>query len=624
MFAARFFLLLALLPLCSFFPGFLLVRRLPWSPLEKLGAAVGSSLILLYLAAFAIFAGGLPWRPAAFAVTAGCVAVGLVVGRDAWRLVAGPQARKVILGFLFLLAWMLTILAMIRHYSGGGWAGDWLEHFNRTLYFLDRFPRGSMAFPGPFPMAARPPLMNLLAALFLAQAGERFELFQVAFTFLNLLVFLPCCLIAPALARGARRPVVLLTALFALSPIVVQNATYTWTKPLVAFYVVLALWFYLAAWRKDDGRRMVAAFLFLAAAMLVHYAAGAYVVVVTLHYVVVLFWRRRAKWREITAIATGCGGLLATWWVWSLVAYGSRLAAGSNGMMVGFDALAEPKFPNFLRVRGLNLLRSLVPHPLLGTPVGLIRQESTAGFLRDYFFLIYQPNIIFAMGLVGGPVVLYLLYRIFWRERTARRPERSFWVILVPACVTLGVAVHAALEEFGVAHVTLLTLFALGLTLLAVRAGSLPRAARVALLIGGILDFSLGVVLPARIEHFENTPERTVFGPFALMPGGHAALEPPPRGQLSRFAWDNWFRKHQFAACHAWIEEPGVRVNPLAHTALERCLAEDHTYWHGWYEHHGGALVFLGDHVAGSSLPAVALGVLFLGLLGVLYRQLLC
>jgi hypothetical protein len=143
-------------------------------------------------------------------------------------------------------------------------------------------------------------------------------------------------------------------------------------------------------------------------------------------------------------------------------------------------------------------------------------------------------------------------------------------------------------------------------------------------MIGAVLDFSLGVFLPARIEHLENTSEHTVFGRFALIPGGHAALEAPPGRLLSRFAWDNWFRKHQFAACRAWMEEPEARLHPLAHTALERCLGEDHVYWRGWYEHHGGALVFLGDHAAESRLPPVALVVLFLGLLGVLYRQLLC
>jgi hypothetical protein len=625
MFAARLFLLLALLPLCSFFPGFFLVRRLRWSPLEKLGAAVGSSLILLYLAAFAIYAGGLPWRTAAWAVAAVCLTLGLVVRRDAARLVGSPQVRNVVLGYLFLLGWMFTILAMIRHYSGGGWVGDWLEHFNRTVFFLDGFPRDSMAFPGPYPMPARPPLMNLVAALFLAQAGEQFELFQVAFTFLNLLVFLPCCLIAPALARGVRRPVVLLMALFALSPIIVQNATYTWTKLFAAFYVVLGLCCYLAGWRKNEHARMLAGFLFLAAGTLVHYSAGPYVVAVTLHYLLVVFRRRPERWREMASIVAVSGALLATWFGWSIAVHGAKQTFAANSTLSAIETLPEPKLRTFVEIRAENLYRSIVPHPLRRGPLmNFVAETSIPGWLREYFFLIYQPNAVFAMGMAGGPLVLYLLYRVLWRERhTGRRQPQRFWLILIPCGLLLGTAAHPGAEVFGVAHVTLLTLLVLGLSLLA---GSLPflsRAARGAIVIGCVLDFSLGVFLQARMQHLENGPERTVFARFALMPG-HAAIEAPHPRLLSRFAWENWFRKHQFAACRAWMEAPEAQLNPLAHTALERCLWEDHAYWRGWYEHHGGALVFLGDHAAGSSLPTVALVVLFLGLLSVLYRQLLC
>ena len=40
-------LLLLLLPVCSFAPGFFFVRKLQWSPLEKLCGSLGLSLILL-------------------------------------------------------------------------------------------------------------------------------------------------------------------------------------------------------------------------------------------------------------------------------------------------------------------------------------------------------------------------------------------------------------------------------------------------------------------------------------------------------------------------------------------------------------------------------------------------
>ena len=48
-------LLLCLLLLCSLAPGFYCVRRLPWSPMEKLSGGIGLSLVLLYLASWGIY-----------------------------------------------------------------------------------------------------------------------------------------------------------------------------------------------------------------------------------------------------------------------------------------------------------------------------------------------------------------------------------------------------------------------------------------------------------------------------------------------------------------------------------------------------------------------------------------
>jgi len=167
---------------------------------------------------------------------------------------------------------------MIRNYSGLDWYGDWLEHFQRSLFFLHRFPADAPIIMG-YRLPARPPMMNVLAAFFMAQTQDRFELFQVASAFLNTLVVLPCCLMLPALGLARRPRTLPLVALFAFSPVVMENATYTWTKSLSVFFVVLALWFYLAGWRKNDRPRMVAAFLALSAGLLVHYSAGPYCLV---------------------------------------------------------------------------------------------------------------------------------------------------------------------------------------------------------------------------------------------------------------------------------------------------------------------------------------------------------
>jgi hypothetical protein len=83
---------------------------------------------------------------------------------------------------------------------------------------------------------------------------------------------------------GARRTYVLpLVAVFATNPMVMQNVTFTWTKVFAAFYVVLAIWFYLAGWRKKDSIRMTAGFVAIAAGLLVHYSAGVYCTLLGLH-----------------------------------------------------------------------------------------------------------------------------------------------------------------------------------------------------------------------------------------------------------------------------------------------------------------------------------------------------
>ena len=48
-------LLLCLLLICSLAPGSYCVRKLPWSPLEKLSGGVGLSLVLLYLASWGVY-----------------------------------------------------------------------------------------------------------------------------------------------------------------------------------------------------------------------------------------------------------------------------------------------------------------------------------------------------------------------------------------------------------------------------------------------------------------------------------------------------------------------------------------------------------------------------------------
>jgi hypothetical protein len=614
---AQLVLTLTILLVCCFAPGFFFVRKFRWSALEKLAGSVGLSFVLVWLAVWILYLTGANTAAGCFAVTALCALLGAVAWRDIATLVCSIRVRHAALGFAFLLLWTLLILSIIRQYSGAGWSGDWLEQFSRSLFFLHHFPKNSEMFGG-YRITSRPPYLNVLAAFTMAQAGDSFAVFQVTYTFLNLLLFLPCCLIMPLLGRARKGAIFVLAAIFACSPFVIVNATYTGAKSLAAFYVVLGIAFYLAGWRKHDRRRMAFAFLSLAAGLLTHYSAAPYCVFFALHYLIAVFPKRPAKWQELASIATAGGALLLAWFGWTVATFGAR---GTFMAAVNTSVAYGPKDESGYILKFLaNLFDTAVPHVLRSPSLmHAFDQPSLAGYIRDNSFVIYQTGLIFAMGIFGGPLVVWFLIRAL---RNSATPLRTFWIALIAFSVTVGLLVVGERDYYGVAHLTLLSMFALGLTLLAVRFGS-ARSVALMIVAGCAIDFGLGIFLQARVEHLENTSDRTVFGGLTLNAAGIDIATANP-DSLSSAAWGNWFRKHQYALSRQWSgdlaafrpNDPALEPTKAAiRPTLEQSLRDEDRIWHGWYAAHGGHIEFLGDAMGDSNIPSVLLLALALALL---------
>ena len=644
-------LLLLLLSVCSFAPGFFFLRKLRWNPLEKLCGSIGLSLILLYLASWAIYCAGprgdgmTVQRWPYFAVSVVCVAMAAMSRQDIMRLLRAAQVKQALAGLGFLLVWIVVLAAIMRNFSGALWFGDWLEHFQRSLFFLQHFPEHTRIFPG-YDLPARPPMMNVLCSFFLAQTADRFEIFQAVFGFLNILLFLPCFLIMPALGKGARRRLWPLVLLLAASPLVMQNVTYTWTKAAAAFYIVMALWFYLAGWRKGDSLRIVAAFVSLAAGLLVHYSAGPYIAILTLHYLIGVWPRREHKWRELSWITATCGALVATWLLWSMAVYGAKTTFGSNTTVT---SSAQYKGSTVEKIAS-NLFDTVVP-AAVREPALLagFKGQRSAGAMRDWFFIFYQVNAIFAMGLVGGPLVLWLTYRALRRRRQhaaappktkSKRPARKaadtlaaatseqvFWRILIAAGVLLGVAVVGERDPLGVGHLTLLALQVVGITAIAAAISWRRGVLTTVILLGCVVDFSFGVLLQAHVEGLENGTE-AVFPGMEFTGATIQGIAPGPEA-LSPSAWNNWFEKHQLSIYEVWLRElqqksgnlPAFQAMlPDYRKTMQGAAASDTKGWQGWFQRHGGDAEFLGDHVAAwSAAFQVLLAALFLGLAGRVY-----
>ena len=482
--------LLVLLGICSLGPGFFVVRRWRLGPAEKLCVALGVSYVLLYLVAFAFYILKLP--SAAYYGASAISAVLLVAsGRDFVKLLRNRQVYRLLGGFGLVLLWGLLLLSLVRCYAGGGWSGDWVEHYQRTAFFLGKLPR-DFHFIGIEQLPSRPPLMNVLTAFFLAQTGSSFALFQVLLLVLNALIVLPCCLVARLWTKRPGFVLSLCICLFMANPLFIENITYAWTKLLAGFYVVLATWLYVRGWRKRDWRRIVLAFVSLAAGALVHYSVGPYLVFLTLHYVFWAFWRGRPdRWKELGLTALLSAALLMSWFGWSWAVYGRKTTFAANTSVQ--EVSGRTTGENLAKVAG-NLVDSLVPNQLFGYPIRIIQQESAWGLVRDRMFLTYQTTLIAAMGLIGGLVVVHQLYRAM--RSPAVPPElRWFWGLFALGCTVLGVVVVGERNESGSAHLCLQPLALMGVAFLAAKFSELARPVRFLLIVGSLTDFGLGILL---------------------------------------------------------------------------------------------------------------------------------
>jgi hypothetical protein len=249
---------------------------------------------------------------------------------------------------------------------------------------------------------------------------------------------------------------------------------------------------------------------------------------------------------------------------------------------------------NWKKIRA-NLYDTIIPaHMRKPRFLARFNQPSLAATVRDYAYTFYQPHLIFSMGLVGGPVVLALLWLSLKRRNAGA--ETWFWRMFIPLVVIVGVAVVGERDYLGVAHLTLLPLEIMGLALLAA-SFPLRRMVVLALLAGCIVDFSLGVFLQARVESLENTPARVVFS-------GMGTAWQPGQSPLGTMAWANWFSKHEYSLAEQWSRQ--LDSSPADDVAAQRSavqfrqvLDKNQHAWYGWYQRHGGSVEFLGDHLAG-------------------------
>jgi hypothetical protein len=483
--------------------GLPLTAGLPWRAEEKVVLAPGAALIVIYLAAFAIYGFNAPtWS---FVLLPAAALAGLAWRSRAVRAVFRDQEAQRLLGaYVVWTGWGLGFLGLIRCYYGigSGAAGDWVEHLQRTLFFLGHWPL-DYRFTWQNPLTARPPLANLTTGAFLALSRETFPFFQVFSALECMLVLLPGWLLCRRLGGGrtARSAFLLLCM---LNPLLMHNSTYPWTKLITAYFVLAGLYLFLEGRDRRSAAFFSAAFLFLSAGLLAHYSAGPYLLVLALIY---LYshrkrWLTRSFFGATSRVVLPAALLLATWFGWSWTNYGLAATVLSNTAVTE----AAVSSPSRLVAEKLgNVVTSLLPLPLR-EPAYFSREPyvSPAKRLDQHFYMFYQLTLPFAFGFAGSVILPWTLGRKYSASRRkGPSTDRRFWAVFVVGAAVLGILVNGHYDRYGLAHICLQPLVVLGLAFLAAEIPNLSRLLRGVLWTGLALDFILGVALHFYVEHLD-------------------------------------------------------------------------------------------------------------------------
>ena len=415
-------------------------------------------------------------------------------------------------GQLIVSAWCVGWLGFIKTHSGGAWTGDSYEHWERAHFFLRGWPADRL-FIDLFPLPARPPLANVLTAAFMEVTRPDYARTTQSLLppFSAAWPTLPVGLLAWRF--GGRSAARMAAVLVMVNPLFAQNATYPWTKLPAVLFILTGLYFYLRVRDDDEARERSALLcaLTLGGAVVTHYSkrvpmssslpsSGSP-------------WVSSAGWRppfpRMTLVAVAAGAcVLAPWFVWSVVEYGSAGTFLTNSSITTLDKWHGS---HLLKV-ALNLRDTLIPPQVRGFSGTLFVQTSPWGRLRDQGFLLYQLNLLFAVGCVAWIAVAWEGVRQGLR---ASRADRIFWTVALTGFVLASIAVYGDREHFGITHICLQSVVLLALAFLASRWDRFGPVWRSVLVAGWAVDLAFGILLQFAVEDYAIdrwlTPGRSEF-----------------------------------------------------------------------------------------------------------------
>lgn len=248
-----------------------------------------------------------------------------------------------VIQYLFFFVYVFLWQCLFPFYYGAGWYGDWFEHYERVLFFLNDRPLHH-SFLGMYSALARTPLFHLVQAFVMRFEGSSFYYFQGLSTLLNTLFFFPFYFFLKRMNK--QRFIFLLY----LSPYILRMATYTFPKAFASFFVLCAFYFYL---REGKNKKIyIDIGLLSGCAVMAHQSGLFYFAALCL----LLLWHRR--WRDFSTVTFFAAIPVSVWIVYGVVFFSAgKLLVDTPAFSYG---LSNPEFA-WLQIKVNNLAGAFIP-----------------------------------------------------------------------------------------------------------------------------------------------------------------------------------------------------------------------------------------------------------------------
>lgn len=363
------FLIVICTVLISVLPGCAVACHLNLEPLDRPVVFILTGFTLMYLCEFGAYLLSLPpWFPIVLLLLISLISMFLFSRRRSkYSLIATfPWAETI--AWLTLSIWGLALQFKIVVYGAQiGWWGDWFEHYERSIFFLEQMPPETKFISGLWTLSARGPLFNASAGLLMGGFGKEYWTYQVIATVLNAFPVIALALLFQNISGLRRLPALIWSGvIFALAPFAVQQVIYPWTKMFTTGFILVGVHFYIMGAKRGDMSLMAWAFVSFALGILAHYMTVLFASFFLIHFLYTIT-KNRLKIKLLIYPFGSCLLFLSTWFVYLVVNFGIVGTIMGNSTMGKFAEDYHKEYGitmNYREVVLWNTFNTLVPYSM--------------------------------------------------------------------------------------------------------------------------------------------------------------------------------------------------------------------------------------------------------------------